>query len=367
MKITIGILLAMLVCMSGFAADWYPAEIELSDGKMLHGKLSLLGSRPLAILPEKTNYERKIPLNDIISITQRIESQSMERPWAYKEAGKVEKIYFEGSYPLINFTAEVLLSNGQVVRGHAISLPLKFSGDGPKKLFLNRQIKGSVGQTMTDLVYPVKITFPAAIKQPVPPITGTVTGYGKLQKVTALDNQREVVCFGEVKDNKFEFKNLLPGTYDIYIQTSSQVLAGLSPDGPENLKGEPLPKNALAELKKVFPLADDFFPDRWILELAGNTGFAKTLVYKRRADFYNADEHTHGGYVWHLDIWSWHLAGGEWKIDRRYIMLRHKQQGGEPLRELISFKQLAAVKPGTVITINAENKADGGKFIKKLD
>jgi hypothetical protein len=74
-----------------------------------------------------------------------------------------------------------------------------------------------------------------------------------------------------------------------------------------------------------------------------------------------------GGFLWHLDIWSWHLAGSEWKIDRRYIMLRHKQHGGEMNRKFLMFKQLEAVKPGTAITINAEKDGNAGKFIRNLD
>ena len=363
----IKIVLLMMLSATASAGEWHKADIEMSDGKTLSGELAILGSRPLTMIPAGSSYERKILLEDIIAVSQIIEKQEMNRPWKYKEDGKVDKIYFDGTYPFINLGTEVLLTNGQQVRGHIISLPFRFKGEGPKKIFLNKQEKGEVGQTMSDIVYPVKITFTERRGIPASPVSGTVEGYGKLLKVSALDNQRETVCFANLKDNSFEFKNLLPGTYDIFILTDSNVLAGMSGDGPENLKGAPLPENAMTELKKAFPLADDFFNDRWILDLAGSTSFAKTLAYFRRADVYDAKKHLNGGFLWHLDIWSWHLAGSEWKIDRRYIMLRYKQQGGEINRKLIMFKQLEAVKPGTVITINAEQNGNAGKFIRNLD
>jgi hypothetical protein len=359
----------LLVTMSAAAAagEWQKADIEMSDGKALSGELSILGSRPLTIMPAGSPYERKILLDDIISISQIIEKQEMNKPWKYKEDGKIDKIYFDGTYPFVDFGSEVVLTNGQVVRGHIISIVFKFKGEGAKKIFLYRQIKGEIGQTMSDIVYPVKITFTGRQGIYTAPITGSVDGYGKLLKVSALDNQRETVCFATVKNNSFEFNSLLPGTYDIFILTDSHALGGMSGDGPENLQGSPLPENAMDELKKVFPKADDFFNDRWILELAGNTSFAKTLAYFRRADVHAAERHLKGGFLWHLDIWSWHLAGSEWKIDRRYIMLRHKQHGGEMNRKFLMFKQLEAVKPGTAITINAEKDGNAGKFIRNLD
>jgi hypothetical protein len=361
------IMLSMMLAATASAGEWHNADIEMSDGKMFSGELAISGSRPFTMIPAGSFYERKILLEDIISVSQIIEKQEMNKPWKYKEDGKVEKIYFDGAYPFLNLCAEALLTNGQVVRGHIISLPFRFRGKGPKKIFLNKQEKGEVGQTMSDIIYPVKITFTERHGIPTSPVSGTVENYGRLLKASALDNQRETVCFANLKGNSFEFRNLLPGTYDVFILTDSHVLAGMSGDGPENFKGPPLPENAMAELKKAFPLADDFFNDRWMLDLAGNASFAKTMAYFRRADVYDAKKHLNGGFLWHLDIWSWHLAGSEWKIDRRYIMLRHKQQGGEMNRKLIMFKQLEAVKPGTAINLNAEQNGNAGKFIRNLD
>jgi len=365
MKYLFTIVFALFVILSASAARWQEAEVELSNGERIPGKLSRMGVRPLTITPTGAKYQQKILLSDIISLTQLVKEQKMNRPWIYKEAGKIEKMYLEGTYPFVNFITEVVMTNGKVVRGDIVSVAFKFTGKGLRKIFLTRQIKGKVGEKMSDLVYPVKILFNNR-KTSVEPITISLTNAGKVQSATALDNEREVVRFGKVNGSKIVFDDLLTADYDIYILIDTNVLGGLSDSAPKKLKGEALPSDALTELKKVFPLANDFFNERWILDLSGNTKFCKTLVYKRREKYYHSDKHTPGGWMWHLDIWSWHLAG-KWKIDRRYIMVRHKQKGGEKIRSLFLVKALGAVKPGAELNIDfKKDQKNGIKFIKKL-
>ena len=365
MKILITIIFSLFVILPMSAARWQEAEVELSNGKRVSGKLARMGVRPLTITPTGAKYQEKILLSDIISINQIVKEQKMNRPWLYKESGKIEKMYLEGTYPFVNFITEVVMTNGKVVRGDIVSVAFKFTGKGLRKIFLTRQIKGKVGEKMSDLVYPVKIIFNNR-KTSVKPITISLTNAGKIQSATALDNKREVVRFGKINGSKIIFKDLLKADYDIYILTDTNVLGGLSDSTPGKQKGEALPSDASTELKKVFPLANDFFNDRWILALSGNTKFCKTLVYKRREKYYHSDKHTPGGWMWHLDIWSWHLAG-KWKIDRRYIMLRHKQKGGEKIRSLFLVKALGAVKPGTELNIDfKKDQKNDIKFISKL-
>ncbi len=364
MKSFITIIFSFLM-LSVSAAKWQEAEVELSDGRIISGKLARMGVRPLTITPTGAKYQQKILLSDIISLSQIVKEQKMNRPWLYKEAGKVEKMYLEGTYPFINLTTEVVLTNGKVIRGDIVSVAFKFTGKGLRKIFLTRQIKGKAGEKMSDMVYPSRIKFTNR-KTSVKPVTISLINAGKIQSATALDNEREVVRFAKINGNRIIFDDLLDADYDIYILTDTNVLGGLSDSAPQALQGEALPADAMTELKKQFPLANDFFNDRWILDISGNTKFCKTLVYKRRAKFYHSDKHTPGGWIWHLDIWSWHLAG-KWKIDRRYIMVRHKQKGGENIRDLFLVKALGGVKPGTELNINFnKDKKDGIKFITKL-
>ena len=336
-------------------------RVNMSDGSSFSGECSIIGNRPIIITPLNSRQQRKIMLKDIISISQVIEKQSMIRPWMYKEAGKTEKIYSERQYPFIEFITDILLVNGENIRGYLISTPLKIPSAPSGKLFLVRQIKGQTGQDFDSLPHPVNLSFdnPAAK-------TGNITVHcrdiGTPIAATALDNERGNVCHGIIKDSSITFTRLLPGTYDLFILSDTLAIAGLSNPGPGII-----PTDAAGQLETLFLKADDFFTDRWIVAVKGSEKLARTLVYKRRAEYYAAKTHTPGGYIWHLDVWTWHAAGDEWKLDRRHIMLRHKQQKNERVRPLHLCDKLAAINTDSEITIDQDCIRHAGKPVRNLD
>ena len=340
-----------------------PAVILYSDGSSRSGELSIMGNRPLILRLPDSKIQRKFQLADLVSITQSIESATMNRPWLYTEAGKVDKTYLEGSYPFINFATEVELVSGEKLKGHLISLAFRLrGGQGNGKLFLTRQIKGKVGETLEEKVYPVTIRFPKAEKSLAKPVTGKLSGYGKLQAATLLDVERNVVCPGTVKaDGSFQFPPLLPGNYELYLRTDRFLLYGLA--------GKPVKPEELDGIRRVVPLADDFFPDRRLLEANGDAKRARALLYKRRSNFYAAEKHVPGGgYVWHLDIWNFHFDGEAWKIDTRQIPVRYKQPGSDSPRKLLKFDRLGRVAPGDHSELkNGEKGENEGQFICNLD
>ena len=347
-----------------------PAVITFSDGSALAGDLSLIGSRPLTLVPLGENRQRMFQLSDLVTLEQEVEKASMERPWTFKEAGKPEKVYLEGEYPLINFRTRLTLVNGTVVTGHVISVALALKSDaGQQKLFLQRQIKGTKEEKLQDVAYVISVRMTANALADGKPISGSVEGFGNVESVTALDNGRGHVLFAKTtRDNRFDFGTVLPGSYDLCVLTDTHVLCGHSDAVPREAAGDPLQEGDLAAINKKFPLADDFFNDRWILRLSGNRAFAKALVYKRRADYYEAERWTPGGFLWHLEVWSWHLADPDWKVDRRYILIRHKQKGGERNRKLMTGKPLDAVTPGSALRIRADEGENAAwHFIRDLN
>ncbi len=325
------------------ASDWHPVRIVMSDGTAMDGEIALMGARPLTInsSPEKRSVARKIHFEDLLSLSQTVESAAMERPWMYKESGKNERIYFDGKYPLVNFKTNLLLVNGEQLSGHIITLPLRFRDPRKKirKLFLSRQIKGKEGETLESLLYPEKIVFLENKPKEGASITGSVSGLGILQQVHALDRKRNVMTEARIKGNTFTFPLLLPGTYDLTVLTDRHILTGFQGD-------DPVPP----ELEKNFRLADDFFPDRRILRRSGT----RTLVYKRRTDFHHAARHVKGGVLWHLEVWNWHYlpAGNEWKLDTRNMLLRIKQSAGERNRAISLADELSNVEPGKTLILN---------------
>ncbi len=334
-----------------------PVVATLSDGTVLSGDLSMIGSRPLTLVPFGQDRQRMFLFSDIVSIDHEVETSSMERPWTFKESGKADKVYLEGQYPLLNFKTRITLINGSVVTGHVISAVMSLKGDeGQQKLFLQRQIKGSLQQKIADVVFVGSLRMTGSAVAGGGPIKGRIEGFGTVCSVTALDNAREQILAARVtRDNQFDFGTVLPGTYDLCVLTDTHVLTGHSGDTPRGNAGDPLQDGDLAAINTKFPLADDFFNDRWILRLRGNRSFAKALVYKRRADYYEHEKWTPGGFLWHLEVWSWHFADPDWKVDHRYILIRHKQQGGEQDRKLMCGKALDAVPPGSTLTIQAGN------------
>ena len=347
-------LLFFLLSVPLFAATSADAVITFSDGSTVSGRLSLMGSRPITIhlQKDKRARERKIELSDIVLLTQKLEKATMERPWMYRESGKTDKVYLDGSYPLLQFETELLLISGEVLRGHLISIPFRFRGGGRSKLFLNRQIKGKNGQKIEDLTYVVKVSFPRHIPRSAGTISGTLSGFGALREAAAVDRLRHVVLNAEIQGDRFRFSNLLPGKYDLFLRTENAVLTGFS--GTDRFP---------EVLEKNFRLADDFFPQRHLLLLDGT----RTLVYKRRSDFHAAEKHVRGGFLWHLEIWNWHVAGNEWKLDSRDLPLRHMQQGGESNCSLYRIPLLNGISSDASAPLTIRKETSDHEFIRILD
>lgn len=346
------------------------AIVTMSDGSVVSGAISIIGSNPLTISPEKDNRQKHYYFKDIISIEHKTESAELKKPWVYKESGSIEKVYYdEKEYPFMNFITKITLVDGTIVSGHIVSAAFNVRDNtGKYKIFLQRQIKGEKGEKIEDVVYPVMLQFPGNTSKDASSLKGYVEGFGKLQKVSAMDIERETVLNARISaGGTFDFGNLLPGVYDIYILTDSCVFAGFSGAVPSNMKARPVQEGDLEAVRKALPLTDDFFKDKWVLKLDGSRDYAKTLVYKRRAEFYDSASIVPGGYIWHLEVMCWHLPENEWQLDRRHVLIRCKQKGNEKVRKLYVVPALSAVKAGAELKINPETVGENREFIRNLD
>ncbi len=349
-----------------------PATVTFSDGTALSGQARIMGTRPLTLVPLGEKRQRLILDENILVIEHAVEKASLEKPWTFKEAGKPEKVYFDGEYPLLNFLTTVRLVEGTALTGHLVSaIYLLDTGAATEKVFLPRQIKGELGQGIEEIMYVSRLQFSEQKAVAARRLSGTVTGCGALREVTALDLERLQVLTARVNGEAFDFGNVLPGRYDLCLLTDSLVLAGFSDATPSAAgSGKPLADEDPAAIARLFPLADDFFSDRWILATAGHQACAKTLIYKRREKYFNSDHWTPGGWMWHLEVWSWHRPETEWKVDRRHLFVRHKQQGGETVRRLFVVKALGAVEPGVPLTVGPPPSAEpheDWQFVRDLD
>jgi hypothetical protein len=365
-------LLFWTLSVSGIGKEPESAEaiITMSDGSLISGTITIIGANPITIAPLRDNRQKQFFFRDIIAIENKPESAEMKKPWVYKESGSIEKVYYdEKEYPFMNFITKITLVDGAEVTGHIVSAAFNVKDKtGKYKIFLQRQTKGEKGEKIEDVVYPVILRFPGNTAKDATPLKGVVEGFGKLVSASAMDMERETVLNAKISGGgTFDFGNVLPGSYDIYILTDSCALAGFSSTVPSNMKNRPLQEGDLEAIRKIFPLTDDFFKDRWVLRLAGSRDYAKTLVYKRRAEFYDSASIVPGGYIWHLEIMCWHLPENEWQLDKRHIVIRCKQKGTEKIRKLFNLQLLSAVKPGDELKINPETVGENREFIRDLD
>ncbi|OGV43258.1 MAG: hypothetical protein A2X48_15645 [Lentisphaerae bacterium GWF2_49_21] len=366
------LLLVSVFPVSGVDKDPISAEaiVTMNDGTVLSGILTMIGANPLTMTPLKEGRQKQFRLEDILSIEHKVETADMKKPWVYKEAGSIEKVYYdEKEYPFINFITKITLVDGTSVSGHIVSAAFYLKDNtGKHKVFLQRQLKGDKGQTMAEVSYPVALQFPGNKAVNALPFKGTVEGLGKLEKVSAFDVERETLLAAKVSEgSKFDFGNLLPGTYDVFILTDTYALAGLSGDIPSNIKKNPLQDGDLEAIRKVLPRTDDFFKEKWVLKLEGSRDYAKTLAYKQRSDFLDGmGNPVRGVRIWHLEMMTWHLPETEWQLDNRFVLIRHKHQETEKVRRLFAVPSIGAVRPGTELKINKEIIDGDRGFIQDL-
>ena len=350
--VAILLLACAFVCGSAFAADsrWIPAQITFSDGSTAGYDLQPMGGDGLAInsSPDRRSRVRKVDYEDILEIRQEIEESQQNAPWMYAESGRNVRIALsDESYPLLNFSTTLLLASGEVVRGHVISASFRTRGaEESGKLFLKRQIKGALGQQASELLFPVRIRFTAHAPYDAKPIAGCLPPkeFGTLKSLVAIDIGRRIVIDAKISaaTGEFSFPPMLKGTYELYALTNRFILAGF-PGGEEGTATAP------PELQDAFSQADDFFSDRLILRQAGE----RTLVWKQRRHFHDDERYLSGGVLRHLEVWNWHLADKEWKLDSRNMPIRLMQQGGEADRTLVLVPRFCGVSPGADIKLTA--------------
>lgn len=370
----LAVLLSFFLVSSVSGVDKEPERVEavitMNDGSVISGILTVIGSNPLTITPLKESRQRQLRFEDILSIDNKVETSEMKKPWVYKESGSIEKVYYdEKEYPFLNFITKITLVDGSTVTGHMVSAAFYIKDNtGKHKLFLQRQIKGEKGQLLNEVVYPVSFRFSGNTAKDALPMKGSVEGLGRLEKVSAFDIERGGVLAAKISDGcKFDFGNLLPGAYDVFILTDTYVVGGFSASIPSGIKGSPLQDSDLEGIRKLLPLTDDFFKDRRILKLAGSRDYAKTLAYKQRSDFLDdLGNPVRGVRLWHLEMMTWHLPESEWQLDNRFVLIRHKQQDSEKVRKLYVAPSLGAVKPGSELKINMETLDGDGGFVQDL-
>ncbi len=153
-----------------------PGGVELSDGLVLPGLISLTRDARLRIYDEKLERQREIPLRVVKEISCQVKKEWMERQWRFKETASNEKVYTGRSYPVREYLHTITLTDGRKITGPLSAIVYvrprsdekspsgknsdpSARGKEPEvqQLVLHKRDKGDIGQELKSLVYVKRI------------------------------------------------------------------------------------------------------------------------------------------------------------------------------------------------------------------
>lgn len=178
-----GVLLAVLVAEGAVSAeepqnpfgigrpqrnDAVAGRIELSNGKVVNGRIYLTRGRNLRIYDAEKERFRDVPLRVVREIDCLVEKEWDEKEWRFKENANDEKIFTGRTYPARIYVHELKLIRGDRITGKLAALvhvtPSDADGENkqpakPQKFLLHKRDKGEPGTTLKDLVYVTRIVL----------------------------------------------------------------------------------------------------------------------------------------------------------------------------------------------------------------
>lgn len=142
--------------------DALPGVIAFSDGAVIPGGVYTTAGKDWELWVEKYKRWIRIPPAAVLSITAKVVEASMELRWRWKAMGEPEKVYTGEKYPMKRFLWTFRLADGRSLTGAIKGQPVwvEPAKDGPtRQSVLRERMKGDIGGTLEDLVYPEKIVI----------------------------------------------------------------------------------------------------------------------------------------------------------------------------------------------------------------
>jgi hypothetical protein len=305
-------LAAALLALAFFAApgaeEPRDGRVEFSDGSLAEGKISLTPGGELKI--ESGAQLRVLGLERVREIRLAPESEEMDRNWRFKAAGQTAKEFFGEPYPVRNLQATVLLASGESFTGHLYSTVLYVEGaETTQKVVLLSKQRGSEGQSLNALVYPIRISFAGAALAD----TGTATlrlkwpGLGTGSEIAALTRGALVRLEPKPAGPAGEFKMISPLGKEFFlaIKTGGRIVAGWPEEKDEK---------TLAQAQNALPQSEDFFDERRVLGVVRDPAAAEiyALVLAARKGPTTLDETR--SQPWRLEIYRWKTEEGSSRL-----------------------------------------------------
>jgi hypothetical protein len=134
-----------------------PGVIELSDGQILHGRLSTTEKKPLRLWIESKKDYQDIPLTSIQSIQAAVLWERDEPEWHFKSTGSDIKEFTGKTYPARETSYRFTLTDGQIIDGSVVAPLILTTPAGSVNFILHKRDKGQTGQTLNQLVYITRV------------------------------------------------------------------------------------------------------------------------------------------------------------------------------------------------------------------
>jgi hypothetical protein len=135
--------------------DAVPGVVELSDGSLHPGQVSLTRDARLKIFDEAQKKHREIPLRVIDRIDCTVLKEWVEEEWRFKENASDEKYFTGKTYPAREYSHAIRLRNGQSIKGNLSAIVYVRGDDADKadRYLLHQRDKGSLGSDLKSLLY----------------------------------------------------------------------------------------------------------------------------------------------------------------------------------------------------------------------
>ncbi len=301
-----------------------PGVLTLSDGTVFRGRIRTTRGRKLRLFDTRLGRPFDVALGEIHRLNVSVAHEEEYRIWRWVEDGSREKVYTGETRPMRRYETEIVLRNGQVLRGHLVAVLYVYveGEEKPRKFILKDKDKGRVGQHLSDLVYVDSVRFagPAPEEGKAAGIVLEVVPPEALVTAHALprEGDRSYQAVRSRTPGRARFAPLLPGTYDLAVVTKKTIFLRLAVGSGG---GEPLAGEVRAAVEARVAEIPDFFEDRKVLAGVRNGDKVRVLVLKtRRGPTSLGGRRTFRRY----EIWSMHKGGDRWLVDRRSWLWREQ-------------------------------------------
>jgi hypothetical protein len=311
-------LLALAVVAAAGAVEPRDGRVEFSDGTAAEGKISLTPGGSLKI--QSGTLIHVLELDRVREIRISPESEAMDRNWRFKEAGQTAKEFFGEPYPVRYLTATIILAGGQSFSGHLYSTVLYVEGaESAQKVLLLYKQTGGEGQTLKDLVYPVRISFGDAAAADTTTATlrfqmssGQKWAPGTNIAVLTRGALVRLAVTPTAADN--EFKMTSPLGKEFFLAIKEEVHAATWPtvNVVKIFVGWPAEKDekTLAQVQNALPKSEDFFDERRVLGVVRDPAAAEiySLIFAARKGQTTLEQAK--SQLWRLEIYRWKTEAG---------------------------------------------------------